>query len=154
MAQTKANGTHVYAFDGTTLTRALCLTTIDLGSDSTTRLETTCLDDTDAKTYITGLSDPGQGSLGWAYDAENASQIQLIEWAQDKKQGLQFYIGGSESADAPTVTGSNVTLPTTRSWWSFQASVSTPSPTFEADALVMYTIALERSTPLINAPKT
>lgn len=154
MADVRVQGTNVYAFDGTTITQLLCLTTIDLGSDSTTRIENTCLDEPNTKTYVTGLSDPAQGSLGFNLDPENASHLQLIEWAQDKKDGIEFYMGSSEGTAAPTATGGIVTLPATRSWWSFKGGISTPVPTFEADALVGYTVTLERSTTVAFTPKT
>ncbi|WP_151764931.1 phage tail tube protein [Acinetobacter soli] len=154
MADVRVQGTNVYAFDGTTITRLSCLTTIDLGSDSTTRIENTCLDEPNTKTYVTGLSDPAQGSLGFNLDPENASHLQLIEWAQDKKDGIEFYMGSSEGTAAPTATGGTVTLPATRSWWSFKGGISTPVPTFEADALVGYTVTLERSTTVAFTPKT
>ena len=154
MANVRVQGTNVYAFDGTTITRLSCLTTIDLGSDSTTRIENTCLDEPNTKTYTTGLSDPAQGSLGFNLDPENASHLQLIEWAQDKKDGIEFYMGSSEGTAAPTATGGTVTLPATRSWWSFKGGLSTPVPTFEADALVGYTVTLERSTTVAFTPKT
>lgn len=154
MADVRVQGTNVYAFDGTTITQLYCLTTIDLGSDSTTRIENTCLDEPNTKTYTTGLSDPAQGSLGFNLDTENESHLQLIDWAQAKKDGIEFYMGSSEGTAAPTATGGTVTLPATRSWWSFKGGISTPVPTFEADALVGYTVTLERSTTVAFTPKT
>ena len=116
MAEVRVQGTNVYAFDGTTITQRTCLTAIDLGGDSTTRIEKTCLDETQSKSYLTGLSDPAQGSLGFNLDTENESHLKMIEWAEDKKDGLQFYLGSSESTAAPTAAGAVVTLPATRSW--------------------------------------
>ena len=154
MAEVRVQGTNVYAFDGTTITQLACLTAIDLGGDSTTRIEKTCLDETQSKSYLTGLADPAQGSLGFNLDTENESHLKMIEWAEDKKDGLQFYLGSSESTAAPTATGGVVTLPATRSWWSFKGGISTPVPSFEADALVGYTVTLERETTVAFTPKT
>ena len=108
----------------------------------------------DGKSYLTGLADPAQGSLGFNLDTENESHLKMIEWAEDKKDGLQFYLGSSESTAAPTATGGVVTLPATRSWWSFKGGISTPVPSFEADALVGYTVTLERETTVAFTPKT
>lgn len=155
MANVRVQGTNVFAFDGTTITQLSCLTAIDFGGDSTTRIENTCLDETQSKTYMTGLADPAQGSLGFKLDTENLSHLQMIDWAEAKKDGLEFYIGSSESADLPTVTGGVLdALPTTRSWWSFKGGLSTPVPTFAADALVGYTVTLERETTIAFTPKT
>nr|DAF83505.1 MAG TPA: tail tube protein [Caudoviricetes sp.] len=155
MANVRVQGTNVFAFDGTTITQLSCLTAIDFGGDSTTRIENTCLDETQSKTYMTGLADPAQGSLGFNLDTENLSHLQMIDWAEAKKDGLEFYIGSSESADLPTVTGGVLdALSTTRSWWSFKGGLSTPVPTFSADALIGYTVTLERETTIAFTPKT
>lgn len=154
MANIPVQGSRVYAFDGTAITRLSCLKTIDLGGDSVTRIETTCLDEPDTKTYETGLSDPGQGSFGYDLDDENESHDKIEEWAIEKKKGLQFFIGSRDSTDAPTVTGGTVTLPTTRTWWSFMGGLSNAMPAFEADSNVAYTVNLERSTRVVRTPKT
>lgn len=154
MADMKTQGTHAYAFDGTELLRLECLTSIDFGTDSTTRIENTCLDETQQKSYLNGLSDPGEGTLGFNVDIENASHLKLIEWAQEKKEGIQFFLGASDGTAPPTVTTGNVTLPTTRTWWSFTGGVSTPAFTFEADSLVGGTVTLQRSSVVVMTPKT
>ena len=38
----RTQGTNVYVFDGTALTTLECITDIDLGSDSTSKLDNTC----------------------------------------------------------------------------------------------------------------
>lgn len=154
MANVLVNGMGIYVYDGTAITKINCIKTLDFGSDSTTRIENTCLDEPNTKSYVSGLSDPGQGSIGYDFDDKNTSHDKLEEWARDKKQNLQFYIGSRGSNDAPTLTGGSVTLPKTRTWWSFMGGLSSPTPTFEADALVAYTITLERSTEVIRTPKT
>ncbi|MHA3081890.1 phage tail tube protein [Acinetobacter sp. ANC 5383] len=55
MAKLKVQGSRWWAFDGTTLIRLVCLKTFDPGSDSAGKIETTCLDDDETKTYIPGL---------------------------------------------------------------------------------------------------
>lgn len=154
MAEIKAQGTNVYAFDSTAVTQLVCLTGIDLGSDSTTRIENTCLDETQSKSYLNGLSDPTESSLTFNLDPENESHLKLIEWATDKKEGLQFYVGASDGTSPVTATGGTVTVPTTRSWWTFTGGLSTPVPSFEADALVGYTVTLQRSSTVVFTPKT
>lgn len=155
MAEVRVQGTNVFAFDGTTITQLACLTAIDLGGDSTTRIDKTCLDEPTSKSYLSGLADPAQGSLGFNLDTENESHLQMIAWAEAKEDGLEFYIGSSEGTEAPTATGGVLNpLPATRSWWSFKGGVSTPVPSFEADALVGYTVTLERETTVTFTPIT
>lgn len=153
MAEIKTQGTHTYVFDGTEVVRLACLTGIDLGSDSTTRIENTCLDETQSKSYLNGLSDPAESSLTFNLDTDNESHLKLIEWATEKKEGLQFYVGASDGTDPITSSGTTVTVPTTRSWWTFTGGVSTPVPSFEADSLVGYTVTLQRSSVVVMVPK-
>ena len=145
MAVIKTQGTNVYAVLDGEVTQLVCLTSIDLGSDSTNRIENTCLEATDTKSYVPGLSDPAEASLGFNIDTENASHLQLVEWANDKQEGVMFYVGASDGTGAITATPTETTVPTTRSWWVFEAGLTTPVPSFEADSLVGYTVTLQRS---------
>lgn len=154
MAVIKSQGTEVYAVVGSTVTLLTCLTTIDLGSDSTNRIETTCLDERESKTYVAGLTDTAEASLGFNLDTVNSSHLNLIAWAQSKKEDIMFYIGASDGAGAITVSGSTVTKPTKRSWWEFKGGLSTPVPRFEADSLIGYTVSLQRSSSVVFTPKT
>lgn len=154
MAVIKSQGTEVYAVVGSQVTLLDCLTTIDLGSDSTNRIETTCLDERESKTYVSGLTDTAEASLGFNLDTANSSHLKLIEWAQSKKEGIMFYIGASDGTGAITASGSTVTKPTTRSWWEFEGGLSTPVPRFEADSLIGYTVSLQRSSSVVFTPKT
>ncbi|EHU1451539.1 hypothetical protein A1E80_RS20080, partial [Acinetobacter baumannii] len=63
------------------------------------------------------------------------------------------YLGGSDGTGEPTVTTGTVSLPTTRTFWSFQATLAPSTPTFEADALVSYQITMQRSTGVKLIPK-
>lgn len=150
MAVIKTQGTNVYARKGSTVTLLTCLTGIDLGGDSTTRIENTCLDEATSKAYLSGLSDPGEGSLTFNIDTSNASHLSLITWAQAKDEGIEFFVGASDGVGIIATTGSP---PNTRSWWSFVGGVSTPVPSFEADSIVGYTVTLQRSSSLTFSPK-
>ncbi|MFU8927560.1 phage tail tube protein [Acinetobacter puyangensis] len=154
MAVIKVAGTNVYAFDGTAVTKLICTTGIDLGSDSTSRIENTCLEETQSRSYLNGLSDPAEGSLTFNLDPANTTHLKLIEWAEDKKEGIQFYVGASDGTADITATGTTAVVPETRSWWSFIGGISTPVPSFDLDALVGYTVTLQRSTSVAFTPKT
>ena len=49
MAELRTQGTNVFAFDGTEITQLVCVTGIDLGSDSTSKIDKTCLEETKSK---------------------------------------------------------------------------------------------------------
>lgn len=154
MAVIKTQGTNVFVFDGTAVTQLTCITGIDLGSDSVNRIENTCLEERISKGYVSGLADPAEASLMFNLDPENASHLKLLTYAQTNKEGLQFYIGASDGTDPVTASGAVVTVPTTRSFWTFTGSVSAPTPSFEADALVGYTVTLQREGAVTFVPKT
>ena len=153
MAVIKTQGTAVYVYDGTAVTKLDCITGIDLGGDSTTRIDVTCLDEPTSKAYVSGLSDPGEGSLTFNLDPKNSSHLAALLLAENKKEGVKFYVGASDGTGAITVSGSVVTVPTTRSWWTFEGSLSSPVPSFEADAVVGYTVTLNRSTKVVFTAK-
>ena len=153
MAELRTQGTNVFAFDGTSITQLVCVTGIDLGSDSTSKIDKTCLEETKSKSYIPGLSDPGEGSLSIKLDLKNASHLKLIQWAENRKE-LEFYIGASDSIAPPTVATNKVSLPTGRSFWSFKGALTPAVPTFEADSIVGYQFTLQRSTGVTLTPAT
>ncbi|MDC4642450.1 hypothetical protein OHV73_00915 [Acinetobacter baumannii] len=152
MAVMRVQGTNVFIFDGTAITKAVCINGIDLGSDSTSKIENTCLEETDSKGYLTGLNDPGDGSITFNLDPKNATHLKIIELAEDRTP-ITVYLGGSDGTGEPTVTTGTVTLPTTRTFWTFQATLAPSTPTFEADALVSYQITMQRSTGVKLIPK-
>lgn len=149
----KVQGSRFFAFDGETITRMGCLKTFDPGSDSTGKMEDTCLDEKDTKSYLPGLSDPGEGSLGFDINLKNPSHIKIINWATEKKE-LQIIVGSSGSEIEPTVEDGKVLLPATRTWWTFDASLTTPVWKFEADTLVNCTVTMQRKTKTTFTPET
>lgn len=152
MAVMRVQGTNVFIFDGTAITKTVCINGIDLGSDSTSKIENTCLEETDSKGYVTGLNDPGDGSITFNIDPENDTHLKIIELAEARKV-LTFYLGGSDGTGEPTVTNGTVSLPTTRTFWTYQASLAPSTPTFEADSLVSYQIPMQRKTGVKLIPK-
>lgn len=154
MAKLRVQGSRWWAFDGTTLVRLVCLKTFDPGSDSAGKIEITCLDEEETKSYIPGLSDPGDGSLGFDIDTENASHLQIVQWATEKK-ALTIIQGGTDSQSVPTVTAGVLdALPTDRTWWQFKASLTTPVWKFDADTLVNCTVTMQRSSATTFIPAT
>lgn len=156
MATIKVNGSRWFAFDPETKTviRLQCLKTFDPGSDSAGKIETTCLDEAETKSYIPGLSDPGEGSLGFDFDTENASHLQIIKWAQAKKELTIIWAEPKNDTDIPTLDNGVLTLPTNRTFWRFDASLTTPVWKAESDTLVNCTVTLQRKTAVQMIAKT
>jgi len=142
-----SQGTHVWILHGTTptLTRMLCIKALQLGDDSATEIDTTCLDEPSTATSDYGLNKPGEGSLQINTDPKNATHMTVLGLAEDRAE-VGVYVGWSDGDEPPTIAANTVTLPDTRTWSSFRAILRKGSPVFDADALVNHTIPMKRQT--------
>lgn len=142
-----SQGTHVWILHGETptLTKMDCVKALVMGDDSTTEISTTCLEETKTATSDWGLTTPGEGSIQIDTDPKNLSHMKLLELAADRAE-VGVYVGWSDGDVPPTISGSDVTLPTTRTWSSFRAILRKGSPVFDADALVNHTVPMKRQT--------
>ena len=142
-----SQGTHVWILHGDTptLTKTDCIKALALGDDSTTEISTTCLEEKTTATSDWGLTTPGEGSIQIDTDPKNLSHMKLLELAADRAE-VGVYVGWSDGDVPPTISGSDVTLPTTRTWSSFRAILRKGSPVFDADALVNHTVPMKRQT--------
>lgn len=142
-----SQGTHVWILHGDTptLTKMDCIKALALGDDSTTEISTTCLEEKTTATSAWGLTTPGEGSIQINTDPKNLSHMKLLELAADRAE-VGVYVGWSDGDVPPTISGSDVTLPTTRTWSSFRAILRKGSPVFDADALVNHTVPMKRQT--------
>lgn len=143
----KTQGTDLYAIDpdnGNLLTVG-CVTSID-GIDTTLeQIETTCLSDS-ARTYLAGLATPGAATFGINVDPSDASHVRLHQLKVAGKT-MQWAVGWSESADAPTVnSGQNeFVLPTTRSWITFEGYMNAFPFSFAQNSVVQSTVGIQVS---------
>lgn len=126
-----------------TLTKMDCITSISLGDDSVSDIDDTCLEETDTKTSQPGLNTPGEGEIVIKTDPLNASHMKLLQLAENREP-VKVYIGWSDGTAAPTLNATVVTLPTTRTFTTFNAILRVSSPTFEADSLVEHKVAMKR----------
>ena len=142
-----SQGTHVWILHGDTptLTKMDCIKALSLGDDSTTEISTTCLEEKTTATSDWGLTTPGEGSIQIDTDPKNLSHMKLLELAADRAE-VGVYVGWSDGDAPPTISGSDITLPTTRTWSSFRAILRKGSPVFDADALVNHTVPMKRQT--------
>ena len=126
-----------------TLTKMNCITSISLGDDSVSDIDDTCLEETDTKTSQPGLNTPGDGEIVIKTDPLNASHMKLLQLAESREP-VKVYIGWSDGTAAPTLKATVVTLPTTRTFTTFNAILRVSSPTFEPDSLVEHKVAMKR----------
>ena len=126
-----------------TLTKMDCITSISLGDDSVSDIDDTCLEETDTKTSQPGLNTPGDGEIVIKTDPLNASHMKLLQLAENREP-VKVYIGWSDGTTTPTLATKTVTLPTTRTFSTFNAILRASSPTFEPDSLVEHKVAMKR----------
>ena len=143
MARIKSQGTKIYALIAGAIVRFTCYNAIDLGSDSTSKIDVTCLDD-DEKSYEKGMVDPGEGSLTVQLDDENTSHAKALSLAETGEE-VEWFVGSKGDSAEPTVTGSTVTLPETRNWATFTGYLNKSAPKIEADGVWTYAWPLVRT---------
>lgn len=147
MAQ-KTQGTMLYVIDpdDDSVLEVGCITNIS-GLDSTLeQIETTCLSE-NARTYVAGLATPGTATFTINADSQDESHIRLHEL---KKTGdnLQWAIGWSDGTVPPTVDAGppvGFTLPTTRSWITFEGFMNSFSFDFSQNAVVTSSVGIQVS---------
>lgn len=150
----KSQGTMLYTIDpaNDAVLVVGCVINID-GIDTTLeQLETTCLE-SPARTYIAGLATPGAASFQINFDPADASHVRLHEL---KVAGttLDWAVGFSDGTAPPTVdSNGNFTLPTTRSWISFDGFMNSYPFTFALNAVVTSTVGIQISGEPVVTPK-
>lgn len=148
----KTQGTELYAIDpadGSVIVVG-CPTSID-GIDTTLdQIETTCLNSL-ARTYEAGMPTPGAASFGINVDPQDDSHIRLH---QLKTAGttLEWAVGWSDDTGVPPTTTTDSdglyvwdTLPTTRSWITFQGFMNSFPFAFALNAVVQSTVGIQIS---------
>lgn len=136
------------------IVRVKKLTAFNPGSSPKTQIDQTDLEETEAMRYEAGLAQPGQGSLAINADPNEPSHIALQMMAEGGQTPmLTWYVGWSDGpvdADGkqtaePSVSGSDVTLPDTRTWYSFKAYIADFPFDFQLNANVTVAGSLQRS---------
>lgn len=127
-----------------------CATTFQPGEDTADKIETTCLK-AKSKSFLDGLTTPGDGSFTINADPRLPSHLLLKKLADgataDKKEPIMWAVGWSDGTDAPVLNGNNTgwTLPNTRTWIEFKASVSAFPFDFTGNAVVATNCTINRS---------
>lgn len=127
-----------------------CVTGFQVGEDTADKIEITCLK-AKSKSFLDGLTTPGDGSFTINADSRIPSHLLLKDLADgataDKKEPIMWAIGWSNGTDAPVLNGNNTgwTLPTTRDWIEFKASVSVFPYDFSGNSVVATNCTINRS---------
>jgi hypothetical protein len=157
----KTQGSDLYVLvpaEGTgdpTILRVNCVTDITgVGAGTRDQIETTCLSELTDRSYVGGLSSPGQVTSSVSYDVNDASLDELLA-LRDAGTTTQFYVGFSDGSVAgtdpdarprPIVGGGGVvTFPATRSFVEFTGYVAEFGMDFAANNVVKSPITIQRS---------
>lgn len=145
-------GTHVFFLDrnaegGPAIVRLRKATAFNPGTNPADQIETTDLEETNSRTYLRGLRTPGQASITVNADPNEPSHIRLHDLAEgDSAEDLEWLVGWADGTEVPTLdVDSEVVLPDTRTWYSFDAYVSDFPFDFQTNALVSTSASLQRS---------
>ncbi len=123
-----------------------CAKSIEIGDDSFTEIDTTCLDDIVATSRY-GLRTPAEGSISIELDTENGSHIQLL-YEADNEAEVEIAVAYSDGTDKPTWddTKKEIVFPNNRSGITFQAILNLKSPTIEPNSVIKETVSFKRQT--------
>lgn len=150
----KTQGTELWFIDptGDILTKVGCVTSITGLTAARDQIETTCLED-QARSYEAGLATPGQAQFGINFDPSDASHVRLHE-LYVAGTSLSFALGWSDGTSPPTNDSSVFTLPTSRSWITFDGFIADLPFDFSQNAVVASTVSVQVSGFPILTPKT
>lgn len=145
----KTQGTHLYLVDrsGTpALVKMECPTGISgVTAGARDQIEDTCLDNTGDKTFIAGLGNPGTVSVPFVLNPQAASHQLLVD-LKESGEMVDWIVLLSDGTAAPTLSvGDEITPPTTRSSFVFEAFVSDVAIDIATNEVVRGTLTLQRS---------
>lgn len=141
-------GTQVYGLINGVVHEIECVTNFNPGANPADQIEDTCLKERNSRSYKKGLRTPGQASLTINADPVNDSHYlmwQLAETEEDNDELIQWAIGWSDGVAEPTVESGEMTLPASRTWYTFQAYVSDFPFDFQANTVVATNATMQRS---------
>lgn len=141
-------GTQIYFIDPAddSVVEVTGVTTFNPGGAPADQIDTTTLTD-EAKTFMRGMRTPGQASMEINADPTNASHVRLHELALDDTiDYVAFAVGWSDGTAAPTAdSDGDFVLPTTRTWFTFDAYVADFPFDFATNSVVKSSVSLQRT---------
>ena len=148
---TKINSfkSELFMLNGDTLTQIVGFKEFTFGETTMTDIPVADLDGGD------GFNDNGQKTLGGGtivteIDPRNETHAAL-KAATDAQALVTLVVGSSESGDAATYETSTLTLPTTRTWWTYDVRLKIAGePVLSSGAKVMRTYSFNRLTEVVE----
>lgn len=152
-----AQGTHVFFIDPSddSVVQLTKVTALNPGTAPATQVDETTLEDLLYMQYRSGLRDPGQGSMSINVDPAEASHLTLHELSETSPPPtLKWAIGWSDGTEPPTVdVDGSWTLPTTRTWCTYEAYISDFPFDFQGNAIVATEVGIQRAGGLVWTQK-
>ena len=140
----KTQGTNLYFIDGAAVKTMTCPTGITGLGGTRDQIETTCLNATDDKSYVSGLGNPGQISVPFVFTPSDTSHQALLD-LHDTGDVTEWAIGLSDGTAAPTIVSGALAFGSTRTYASFDAFVADINIDIATNEVVRGTLTLQRS---------
>ena len=140
----KTQGTNLYFISGGVVKTMTCPTGITGLGGTRDQIETTCLNATDDKSYVSGLGNPGQVSVPFVFDPQAASHQTLLD-LHDTGEVTEWAIGLSDGTAAPTIVSGALAFGSTRTFAAFDAFVADINIDIATNEVVRGTLTLQRS---------
>jgi len=147
----KTQGTHLYLVDRTgtaALVKMECPTGISgVTAGARDQIEDTCLDNTEDKTFVAGLGNPGTISVPFILNPQAASHQLLLDLKASGAMA-EWIVLLSDGSAAPTLVTDTLTPPAARTSFMFDAFVSDVAIDIATNEVVRGTLTLQRSGPV------
>lgn len=140
----KTQGTEIYFIDNAAVLKLTCPTGITGLGGTRDQIETTCLDNSDDKTYVSGLGNPGQVSVPFVFKPTEASQQALFD-LHDSGAVTEWLIGFSDGTVAPTIVSGELVISTARTSAKFDGFVADVNVDIATNEIVRGTMTIQRS---------
>lgn len=122
------------------------VTAFNPGGTPADQIEDTTLDAT-TRTYKRGLRTPAQATVTLNFDPTDSSHVRLYAlFSEDTDRTIEWAVGFSDAATDPTTSSSGLfTLPTDRTWFTFDGFVSDFPLDFAVNSVVSTQMTITRS---------
>lgn len=149
----KSQGSALYFVDRTgtpALVKLVCPTALSgITAGAADQIETTCLDETDTKTFTRGLNSPTPLSIPFVFKPDDASH-QLLFTLKESGETLNWIAVASEAATAPTLDSSDaIEPPADRTSFTFDGYIAEVAVGADANDVWRGTLTIQRTGPAV-----
>lgn len=140
----KTQGSNLFFIDSSAVVTMQCPTGMTGLGGTRDQIETTCLNATDDKSYVSGLGNPGQVSVPFVFDPQASSHQTLLD-LHDTGEVTSWAIGLSDGTAVPTLVSGAFSFATSRTYAEFDAFVADIAIDIATNEVVRGTLTLQRS---------